>query len=102
MRTGTISAGQGEISTYLVDGSGGAFTGYDTGIYGFVSSPGDAQALLLQDDFGAQWNAGYFDTFTFSYYKILGDGSVSTTVRDTNGNKVVMHCTETPESLFED
>lgn len=35
-------------------------------------------------------------------YKILGAGSVSTTVNDTLGNRVVLHAPETPEIYFED
>jgi hypothetical protein len=35
-------------------------------------------------------------------YKILGSGTVSTTVKDTKGDKVVLHCPETPEIYFED
>lgn len=100
--TGSMGAGHNEIATYLTLGSGGAFSGYDTAIYGFISTGNEGQGMLLQDDFGAQWNAGYFDAGTLAYYKIIGDGTVSTTVKDTNGNKVVMHCTETPENLFED
>jgi len=100
--TGTNGAGNNQISTYLTAGSGGSFTGFDTGVYGFITTGGEGQGMLLQDDFLAQWNVGYFDAATLSYYKIIGDGTVSTTVKDTNGNKVVMHCTETPENLFED
>ena len=100
--TGVMGAGHNQIATYLTGGSGGAFSGLDTGIYGFISTGNEGQGMLLQDDFSAQWNVGYFDAATLSYYKIIGDGTVSTTVKDANGNKVVMHCTETPENLFED
>ena len=58
---------------------------------------------------------GYFDanTSTSDYvfvgarnnntsYKVLGGGSVSTMVKDIDGNNRILHATETPEILFED
>lgn len=58
---------------------------------------------------------GYFDanTSTSDYvfvgarnnntsYKVLGGGSVSTMVKDDEGNNRILHATETPEILFED
>lgn len=35
-------------------------------------------------------------------YKVLGGGSVSTMVKDDEGNNRILHATETPEILFED
>ncbi|WP_264558501.1 hypothetical protein [Flavobacterium sp. N2270] len=35
-------------------------------------------------------------------YKVLGGGSVSTMVKDDDGNNRILHATETPEILFED
>lgn len=58
---------------------------------------------------------GYFDAntsttdFVFvgarnngTSYKVLGGGSVSTMVKDDEGNNRILHATETPEILFED
>ena len=58
---------------------------------------------------------GYFDAntsatdFVFvgaknngTSYKVLGGGSVSTMVKDEQGNNRILHATETPEILFED
>lgn len=58
---------------------------------------------------------GYFDAntsttdFVFvgarnngTSYKVLGGGSVSTMVKDEEGNNRILHATETPEILFED
>jgi hypothetical protein len=58
---------------------------------------------------------GYFDANTSSTdfvfvgaknngtsYKVLGGGSLSTMVRDDEGNNRILHATETPEILFED
>jgi len=98
--TGVIGSGNGAFdSFYLTSGSGGAFTG-NTGIYGYSTAPGIGEVALFQDIADSQWNIGHWDGF--GYYKIIGDGAVSTTVKDLNGQKVVMHCTETPENLFED
>lgn len=58
---------------------------------------------------------GYFDAntsttdFVFvgarnngTSYKVLGGGSLSTMVKDDQGNNRILHATETPEILFED
>ena len=58
---------------------------------------------------------GYFDAntsttdFVFvgaknngTSYKVLGGGSLSTMVKDEEGNNRILHATETPEILFED
>jgi hypothetical protein len=58
---------------------------------------------------------GYFDAntsttdFVFvgarnngTSYKVLGGGSLSTMVKDDEGNNRILHATETPEILFED
>lgn len=98
--TGISATGQNGVMNGLVLGSGGAFSGYDVGIYSFVSTPSTGWGAIFQDNFGAQWNIGGWNGS--SYYKIIGDGLVSTTVRDLNEEKVVMFCPEAPEVLFQD
>ncbi|SCY82983.1 hypothetical protein [Flavobacterium caeni] len=100
--TGSNGAGNNQISTYLTAGSGGSFSGLYTGVFGFVSSItiDPSSGGLFQDEFDNQWDVAHWDGF--GYYKIIGPGAVSTIVEDINNQKVVMHCTETPENLFED
>ncbi len=98
--TGVAGAGQQPaFTTYLVEGSGGAFSAWDVSIYGFYQSPGIGSGMILQDDFGAQWDVG---SWNLLYYKIIGNGLVSTVVRDLDEQRVVMVCPEAPEALFQD
>lgn len=98
--TGIIGAGNNTGGFFPIVGTGGAFTGTEIGLYAFSTSPGVARALYMADNFGAFWDAGYWDGTT--YYKIIGPGAVSTIVKGLADENVVMHCTETPENLFED
>ncbi len=102
--TGVVGVGNNISNpSILTSGSGGAFTGYQTGIVGFATSPG--------------WNAygGYFSCGTtyayvggwqgWPYYtarKIIGTGSVSTIVKDVEGELITLTCPEAPEILFQD
>lgn len=98
--TGTAGAGNNQTSWYLNAGSGGAFTGTTTGVYGRFLTGGAGQGAIFQDSFAAQWNVGYWSGA--QYYKIIGNGAVSTVVSGLNNDKVVMHCPEAPENLFQD
>lgn len=98
--TGITGTGQNGIDNALIDGSGGSFSGTTNGSYHFVSSTGVTQAIVMQDNFGANWLAGHWTGS--AYRKIIGTGNVSTIVRDLNNEPVVMNCPETPESLFMD
>ncbi|WP_448528327.1 hypothetical protein [Raineya sp.] len=92
----------GTVST-LTDGSGVAGTGLSIGIYGYATGNGNDR-----------WG-GYFVAATnanaYAYvggrtggtnYKINGPGTVSTMVKDLNGEYVNMFCPESPEVLFQD
>jgi len=101
---GTGVAGNGNNVTPQVPaaGAGGAFTGDVNGAFAKFNNAGTAQALLLQDNFGAQWQVGYYDAAITTYRKIEGTGSVNTVVKDIDGNRVVLSAPEAPENLFED
>lgn len=105
--TGTGCVGSGNnvaTSSYLTTGSGGAFTGSSTGVYGYASS-----TTAGTNRFG-----GYFANANgdFAYVggrttantvrKIEGNGTVNTIVSDINGNRVTLTCPEAPEVLFMD
>jgi hypothetical protein len=98
--TALLATGQGTSGTYLTAGSGLAGNGETTGIYSYFTTAGAGQGVLIQDAFGAQWNVGYYNGIT--YRKIVGNGNVSTIVKDVNGNRVLLNCPETPEVLFQD
>jgi hypothetical protein len=104
--TAVIGAGCNQIYNYLLQGQGGAFTGYNYGSYhqniSFLAGIQQAAGVFV-DGGNAQlyvnmWTAGN------AHYKILAGGpwAVSCSVPDTSGNMVVMHCPETPEFYFED
>lgn len=98
--TAVLGVGNNVTGTYLNTGSGGAFTGIDTGLYAYTTGGGITSGLLTQDPFGNQWEVGAWDGL--GYYKIIGTGAVSTIVKDLNNERVVMQSTESPEGLFED
>lgn len=97
--TGIYGAGQNVAGSYLIAGSGGSFNGVTTGVHARSTNSGAGQALY-SDQFGNITRVNYWSGIT--QYKILGTGSVSTTAENTNGERVVLHCTEAPEIYFED
>ena len=99
---GTGVAGNGNNVTPQVPtaGAGGAFTGDVNGLFAKSFTGGIGQAILLQDDFGAQWLVGSWNGV--AYDKMSGTGSPGTIVKDLNENRVHMSCPEAPEYLFED
>ena len=100
--TGLIGVGNNHIGTYLIAGSGGAFTGETTGLVAYSETPGIGEAIYTEQ-FGNVTRINYWDGGT--QYKIQGDlGMVvmSGAVPDLNGNPVVMHAPETPEMHFID
>lgn len=99
--TGVLGVGNNITGSYLVGGSGGSFTGLDWGLYAKNTSTGTGGAVYT-DNNGVINRYNYYDATSFIQYKVLGTGTVSTTVNDINGNKVILHCPETPEIYFSD
>jgi len=100
--TGLLGVGNNHIGTYLIAGSGGAFTGETTGLVVYSETLGIGEAIYTEQ-FGNITRINYWDGGT--QYKIQGDlGMVvmSGAVPDLNGNPVVMHAPETPEMHFMD
>jgi hypothetical protein len=96
--TAIVGSGNNLGGNYLGAGSGGAFTGLTWGAYIINTSFGTSGAIYTS-------NGGVINRYNYyngTQYKVLGTGAVSTTVEDVNGKKVVMHCAEAPEILFED
>src|SRR5699024_8213574 len=85
---------------------GGSFTGKNYGVAGcaYGSTATESAGGYFKDSISpsqiteaivAGYNGG-------TEQKILGTGNVSTIVKDTKGNQVVMFAPEAPEILFED
>lgn len=97
--TGLISSGQGAVGSYLAGGSGASVTGNSTGLYARSNTAGVSESVYTYN-FGNITRINYWDGTT--QYKILGTGTVSTTAKGVDGERVVLHCTEAPEIYFED
>lgn len=100
--TGIAVAGNGLGGNYLVTGSGLASTGNTTGLFSYYTSPGTGSGIIIQDAFTNQWDIGAYLGPPYTYYKIIGPGTVSTIVKDLDGERVTMYCPEAPEVLFQD
>lgn len=98
--TGLVGWGNGLGGNIMDTGSGVAATGNIQAIYAKYMATGIGQAMIAQDNYGAQWVIGYWTGA--AYRKILGTGTVSTVVKDLNDQNVVMNCPETPENLLMD
>lgn len=97
--TGVVGAGNGGGFNYLAAGSGGVFSGLATGLYARCTTGAVGQAIYTEE-FGIPCRVNYWNGAT--QYKILGTGTVSTTAKGLNNERVTLHCTETPEIYFED
>ena len=98
--TGIVGIGNAQVPQVLATGSGGSFIGMTNGLFSKFNSSGVAQAITLQDAFGAQWLVGSWTGAT--YNKISGNGGMATVIQDLNNEPVLMIAPEAPEYLFED
>ena len=105
--TGVIGAGNNQSYSVLTVGSGGAFVGFNVGAYGYATSTsGDryggyfaAAGNINPSGVGYAYVGGRYNG---TQCKILGTGSVSTIVKDTQGKLIALTCPEAPEALFQD
>jgi hypothetical protein len=101
--TGAIGVGNSVGSTVLTGGSGGAFTGFTTGVFARNTTSGVSQAVYA-DNFGDVVRVAYWNGATL--FKISGIGSVATNVKDVTdpagGRRVHLYAPEAPEILFQD
>jgi len=101
--TGIAGAGNNSGPSYLTNGSGGAFTGTQIGVYGrstnTVSPSGGGYFSNAVSVNNWAYVAYYYSG---TAYKVYGNGTVSTIVKDTKGDMVTLHCPETPEAYFQD
>jgi len=104
-----VAAGGNNMTTayYLTNGSGGAFTGRDYGVYAFAyggAAGGVTAGGYFRDSISAaiDYWARVACRNVATDQKIIGSGANSTVVSGLNGKEVVMFSTEAPEILFED
>ncbi|MBN2543791.1 hypothetical protein JXI42_13100 [bacterium] len=101
--TGVLGVGNGTTSYSAASGSGGAFTGYSLGVYGYATMMGNNSQAggYFENAAGGYAYCGYRGT-SGTNYKTIGSGTNSTIVEDNQGNLVTLFCPEAPEVLFED
>jgi hypothetical protein len=100
--TGVIGSGSGVLTyTTLAGGSGGAFTANVCGVYGYASnSSGDRYGGYFATGGGRYAYVG--GRYSGTDRKIVGNGTVSTIVKNTKGESVTLVCPEAPEAYFQD
>jgi hypothetical protein len=99
--TGGVFSGNNLAPVTLGVGSGVAGTGSTVGVFGYASlnASGSAAGVFQRNGgFGVSVcaNGGGID------FKIVGTGTVSTIVKNTEGKNVIMFAPESPEMLFQD
>ena len=97
--TGAMGNGNNIGAQVLTAGSGGAFNGLTTGVYGRSTSAANNTQGLYTDNFGAIVRVNHWNNLQ---YKILGVGTVSTVASDGKGGQVTLHAPESPEIYFTD
>ncbi|NNM22561.1 MAG: hypothetical protein HKO54_03320, partial [Flavobacteriaceae bacterium] len=106
--TGVIGSGNNGSIFTLTSGSGVAGTGIEIGVFGLATITTDTGfGGYFENDGSYAYVGGWFlspppGPPTWTEYKILGSGTVSTIVKDTNENPVIMFAPEAPEILFQD
>ena len=115
--TGMIGAGNGITTTSILTlGSGLAGTGEIIGVAGFSTDTGANPSDGNFSSAGGYFTSDYTNCFAAvggwwdppgggnnnQIFKIIGNGSVSTIVKDTQEIPRVMYAPEAPENLFQD
>ena len=101
--TGVVGVGNNAPSPFQtpLDGAGVSGNGTEAGVWGYANnSGGTEEGGYFQEGHGSFAYVGYYDGAT--QRKIIGNGSVSTIVKNTSNQRVVLTCPEAPEILFQD
>lgn len=102
--TGLIAVGQGQPINGAATGAGASIVGNTLGLFieynASVVQVGDG--IRIQNQLGDSWQVGSILLPLGTKRKIIGAGSVSTVVRDLDGNEVMLSCPESPENLYMD
>jgi hypothetical protein len=103
--TGVVGGGNGlGTFSYLVAGSGGAFTGQTVGMAAFSTQTGTTANAGVYAYCNSFARGAYLSFYNGTFYKTIATGAAtnSCSVPDLDGNMVVMHAPETPEAYFQD
>jgi hypothetical protein len=99
---GVIGAGNNATISVPAVGSGGAFTGVTAGVAGYATGNGNGT-------YGGYFQNGSATSYAYvgyrtsnTNYKVSGNGSVATIVKDTHGERITLTCPEAPEVVFQD
>ncbi len=103
---GVVGVGNGTVSgTIPAGGAGGFFAGTMNGIYATSNNTsGDRYGGYFgwRDGAGTARNVQVGGFVGGTEYKIVGNGAVSTLVKDINNKNRIMYCPEAPEVFFQD
>jgi hypothetical protein len=102
--TGVLGRSNGAPNSSLTAGSGVSGSSDLFGVAGFSSSAGavNRSGGYFSTNAGQSYAYVGMRTSTGINRKIEGNGTVNTTVKDTEGNLVLLSCPEAPENLFQD
>lgn len=104
MGTGVSGSGNNITAYVPSQGSGVAGTAYAIGVAGFATNSANSAfgGYFWNDNVYAYVGGWNLSGGTFTPYKIIGNGTVSTIVEGTQGEKLTMFAPEAPEVLFQD
>lgn len=86
-------------------GGGGSFTGTVGGVFGYTTTTGNITTYGGYFQTGGATSyayVGYRNGAPWTNYKIAGNGSVATIVKNTTGDRIMLTCPEAPEVVFQD
>ena len=102
---GVIGAGNNVTPSVPAGGCGGSFTGTVGGVYGYTTTTGNNITFGGYFQTGGATSyayVGYRNGAPWTNYKISGNGSVATIVKNRNGERIALVCPEAPETVFQD
>jgi hypothetical protein len=103
---GVIGAGNSLASTIPTGGCGGAFTGTTSGAYGYATNSSGVRSggyyATAPTSGGSYAYVAYRSSTPDRNYKVYGNGTVSTIVKNTKGDLITLSCPEAPDVVFQD
>lgn len=102
--TGLAASGNNITGYTATNGSGIAGNGFSIGVAGFATNNANTAfgGYFWNDNVYAYVGGWNLSNGSFTPYKIIGNGAVSTIVEGVNGDKLTMFTPEAPEVLFQD
>ena len=95
-----LSASGGDLTASYIADEGVFGYGPDLGVVGYSDNSNNAGGGYFDNNASAYAYIGYRTMGT--NYKVLGSGTMSTIVKDTNSKPVIMFAPEAPEVFFQD